>query len=227
MRTSAISGALVAALTAALALPATTSADTGGAAMPSGGAEAGSPGFELSSKRSVWLGSAVRVRGEFGGAARRTVTIQRRVGEDSWTPVASVTADERGSFVASWTPGEQGKHVLRAVIGGGEASASAAGASQPRAVVAVRPAMATWYGPGFYGRRTACGTTLTTRTLGVAHRSLPCGTRVTLTRGGRSVTARVIDRGPFADGYDWDLTAATAKRLGFASSGRIGFAVLD
>ena len=210
---------------AALALPNSVSGATGGAPVPApGGTEAGSPGFALTSKRAVWLGSPVKVRGQFGAAAGRTVTIQRLAGEDAWTPVASVTADDSGAFLASWTPAEQGRHVLRAVVGGGEASASSAGASEPRAVMAVRPANATWYGPGFYGRRTACGTRLTTRTLGVAHRTLPCGTRVTLTHGGRSVTVRVIDRGPFARGFDWDITAAAAKRLDFLSSGRIGFA---
>ena len=223
MRNSAITGALASAL-AALALPAIAPAATGGASVPApGGAEAGTPGFEISSKRSVWLGRALRVRGQFGGAAGRTVTIERQTG-DSWVPVASANADRSGAFLASWKPDSQGRHVLRAVVGGGEASASSAGASEPRAVNAVRPAMATWYGPGFYGRRTACGTRLTTRTLGVAHRTLPCGTRVTVTRAGRSVTVRVIDRGPFAAGYDWDLTAATARRLGFAASGRVGVA---
>lgn len=214
------------AFVASLALPSYAAADTGGTAVPApGGAGAGSPGFELSSKRSVWLGSPVKLRGRFGAAAGRTVTIQRQAGGDAWAPVASATADASGAFVTSWTPPEQGRHVLRAVVGGGEASASSAGASQPRAVMAVRPANATWYGPGFYGRHTACGTRLTTRTLGVAHKTLPCGTRVTLTRGGRSVTVRVVDRGPFTKGYDWDLTSATARRLGFLSSGRIGFAI--
>jgi len=78
---------------------------------------------------------------------------------------------------------------------------------------------ATWYGPGFWGKRTACGTTLTPTTLGVAHRKLPCGTQVTFTYGGRSVAATVIDRGPFHKGYAWDLTKKVAKRLGFLSVG--------
>jgi peptidoglycan lytic transglycosylase len=78
---------------------------------------------------------------------------------------------------------------------------------------------ATWYGPGFWGRSTACGTILTKRTLGVAHRKLPCGTQVTFSYGGRSVTATVIDRGPFRKGYSWDLTKKTAKRVGFLAVG--------
>ena len=78
---------------------------------------------------------------------------------------------------------------------------------------------ATWYGPGFWGRSTACGTILTPTTLGVAHRKLPCGTQVTFSYGGASVTATVIDRGPFHKGYAWDLTKKVAKRLGFLAVG--------
>jgi peptidoglycan lytic transglycosylase len=78
---------------------------------------------------------------------------------------------------------------------------------------------ATWYGPGFWGKPTACGTVLTPTTLGVAHRKLPCGTQVTFSYGGLSVAATVIDRGPFRKGYAWDLTKKTAKRVGFLAVG--------
>jgi len=60
---------------------------------------------------------------------------------------------------------------------------------------------------------------LTPTTLGVAHRNLPCGTQVTFSYAGRSVTATVIDRGPFRKGYAWDLTKKTAKRVGFLAVG--------
>ena len=78
---------------------------------------------------------------------------------------------------------------------------------------------ATWYGPGFWGRSTACGTLLTPTTIGVAHKRLPCGTQVTFSYGDRSVTATVIDRGPFHKGYAWDLTKKAAKRVGFLAVG--------
>ena len=78
---------------------------------------------------------------------------------------------------------------------------------------------ATWYGPGFWGTPTACGAVLTKTTIGVAHKKLPCGTLVTFSYAGRSVTATVIDRGPFRKGYAWDLTKKTAKRVGFLSVG--------
>ena len=93
--------------------------------------------------------------------------------------------------------------------------------TRPRLVALMRNRMATWYGPGLYGNRTACGKRLRPRTLGVAHKSLPCGTRVTFYRAGRFVTVPVIDRGPFRRGVAWDLTAAAARKLGMAATGRL------
>jgi len=84
-----------------------------------------------------------------------------------------------------------------------------------------RDALASWYGPGFYGRRTGCGGSLGTSQLGVAHKSLPCGTRVTLRHRGRVVRVPVIDRGPYAGAREYDLTAATARRLKFKGHGSI------
>jgi len=74
-------------------------------------------------------------------------------------------------------------------------------------------ATSSWYGAGFYGHHLACGGTLTTRTRGVAHRTLPCGSPVTLRYHGRIVHTRVVDRGPFVTGRTFDLTARTAMDL--------------
>jgi rare lipoprotein A (peptidoglycan hydrolase) len=57
--------------------------------------------------------------------------------------------------------------------------------------------------------------------VGVAHKTLPCGTRLALRRGGRVVHARVIDRGPYVGAREFDLTAATKRRLGFGSTGTV------
>ena len=84
-----------------------------------------------------------------------------------------------------------------------------------------RHAYASWYGPGLYGNRTGCGGTLQPGRLGVAHRSLPCGTKVTFRHGGREVRVPVIDRGPYVAGREYDLTAATAQRLRFRGHGAI------
>ena len=88
-----------------------------------------------------------------------------------------------------------------------------------------RTAGASWYGPGLYGRQTACGQTLRATTIGVAHRSLPCGTPVRFTYNGLSVVAAVIDRGPFVKGRAWDLTAAASDALGFEGAGKLRYAV--
>lgn len=89
-----------------------------------------------------------------------------------------------------------------------------------------RAAKATWYGPGLFGNKTACGQVLTHRILGVAHKRLPCGTKVALRYRGRTVVVPVIDRGPFARGVDYDLTQATARKLGMAQTSRLHAAAL-
>jgi len=86
--------------------------------------------------------------------------------------------------------------------------------------------IATWYGPGFFGNQTACGQTLTRRTVGVAHKTLPCGARVVVRYKGAYLRTRVIDRGPYANNATWDLTQAAAKRLGFEYTDEIRVAKL-
>jgi rare lipoprotein A (peptidoglycan hydrolase) len=103
------------------------------------------------------------------------------------------------------------------IPGGTESPPTAQPSTAPSSYTTYRPA--TWYGPGFWGKSTACGTILTPTTLGVANKKLPCGTQVTFSYGSRSVTATVIDRGPFRKGYSWDLTKKTAKRVGFLAVG--------
>jgi rare lipoprotein A len=88
-------------------------------------------------------------------------------------------------------------------------------------VNAYRAASASWYGPGLYGNHLACGGRLRAGRLGVAHKTLPCGTQVTLWHRGRSLRVRVIDRGPYVAGREYDLTEATAQRLRFHGHGRI------
>jgi rare lipoprotein A len=84
-----------------------------------------------------------------------------------------------------------------------------------------RSAYASWYGPGLYGGHLSCGGTLDAGDLGVAHKTLPCGTKVTLRHRGRVVRVPVIDRGPYVGGREYDLTEATAQRLKFKGHGEI------
>lgn len=78
-----------------------------------------------------------------------------------------------------------------------------------------------WYGPGLIGNGTACGHTLTRSLVGVAHRSLPCGTLITFRSNGRTVTAPVVDRGPYVSGRIFDLTYGLCKKLDHCYTGPI------
>lgn len=78
-----------------------------------------------------------------------------------------------------------------------------------------------WYGPGLYGNGTACGETLTKTLVGVAHRTLPCGTLVTFRYNGRTLTVPVIDRGPYVSGRTWDLSHGACVKLGHCFTGTI------
>lgn len=89
---------------------------------------------------------------------------------------------------------------------------------------------ASWYGPGFHGRRTASGEIFNANRSTIASRSLPFGTRVRVTylRTGRSAEARVNDRGPFAHGRIIDVSEGVAKQIGLhgAGHGRVKVEVL-
>ncbi len=89
-----------------------------------------------------------------------------------------------------------------------------------------RYAGASWYGGvSMWGRSTACGQVLRPSTIGVANKTLPCGTPVKFVWHGRSIVAPVIDRGPYVKGRSWDLTEAAADALEFEGIGRIRYAV--
>ena len=142
----------------------------------------------------------------------------------AWREVARVPVAPDGTFDAAWPADQIGTSTVRAVRADDGADASSADAAPTTKVTVYRGVRATWYGPGFYGKKTACGDRLTTKTVGVAHRTLPCGTKVEVFHRGRSLVVPVIDRGPFANGAHYDLTAAAAQALGFKSTGRIGVA---
>jgi rare lipoprotein A (peptidoglycan hydrolase) len=90
----------------------------------------------------------------------------------------------------------------------------------------MRSAGASWYGgPSMWGRSTACGQTLRPSTLGVAHKSLPCGTTVKFVYHGHALITQVIDRGPYVKGRAWDLTQAASEALDFEGVGTVHYAV--
>jgi rare lipoprotein A len=127
------------------------------------------------------------------------------------------TTDAEGSFRAHWKLPNTGIYEVRAFgIHDRRVSGSR---SARRQVTVYRPAAASYYGPGLYGGALACGGTLEPGTLGVAHKYLPCGTKVRLRYRGRSITVPVVDRGPYVGGRDFDLTEATKEKLRFPDLG--------
>jgi hypothetical protein len=183
-------------------------------------------GSTLAAPLAQMLGGVVRVHGRLAGSHPGDgVELQRLDVVAGWVTATRATVGADGSFDAVWKADRSGATSLRAVPAGQQAAAatSATASTAPaRGLTIFRPARATWYGPGFYGRRTACGRRLTTRLLGVAHRTLPCGTLVSLYNAGRTVTVPVIDRGPFRRGTSYDLTAATARALGMTETTTLG-----
>jgi hypothetical protein len=133
--------------------------------------------------------------------------------------VLGQASSRRGAFALSWRPKRLGSYRVRAY--GIHDRRVRASASPTRRVTAYRFANASYYGPGLYGNGMACGGTLLPGTLGVAHKSLPCGTMVTLRYHGHTVTVPVVDRGPYVAGRDFDLTTATRERLHFPGVGRV------
>jgi rare lipoprotein A (peptidoglycan hydrolase) len=131
--------------------------------------------------------------------------------------VIGLTSRRNGAFTVRWRPVRSGTYSIRAY---GVHDRQVKGSASPaRLVTAFRPAAASYYGPGLYGGALACGGTLQPDTLGVANRTLPCGSRVKLRYRGRTISVPVIDRGPYAAGRDFDLTEATKARLGFPDLG--------
>jgi rare lipoprotein A len=166
-------------------------------------------------------GKVERLRGVLPDVAPgTTVQIQRLDRVRGWVRETSTTADASGAFVARWRPRAIGRFTVRAVAGGD--GARAAGVGPTAAVTVYRPARATWYGPGMYGHHTACGQVLSHRIMGVAHRTLPCGTPVEISFAGRTVTVPVIDRGPFSNGAHYDLTSAAAQQIGMTQTSVVG-----
>ncbi len=199
----ALAAVSLAGLTAAAAAPADASGATG-------------ESITVNARHHVLAGQTVRFTGRLGsGEAGRTVLVRIRKG-GGWQTVDRVKTATGGKYAAFWSPKGLDRYGVRVGTVNGTAKRSFNGG-----VTVYRRSAASWYGPGFYGNRTACGGTLGRGTVGVAHKSLPCGTKVSFRYKGRSVVAPVIDRGPYAGNREYDLTAETKRRLGFGSTGTV------
>jgi hypothetical protein len=209
-------------LTCALAAPAAADAQsTGGTAAPE-------PDPALSATQHPLMGEVMEFRGTLPDDAGRVVTIERLDEEaGAWVVLATAPIAADGTYLARWKADVAGRITTRATVAGTPGAALASAAPFETSLTVYRPAVASWYGPGFYGRRTACGLRMTRTLLGVAHKKLPCGTPVAIAYEGKSITVPVVDRGPYVHGRKWDLTAAAAKSIGFASTDRLGAVRVD
>jgi hypothetical protein len=206
-------------LAACLILPASAAAQdgTGGSAAPEQAAPA------ALDTGTALLGRAGKVRGTVARRYHGRVVRIQRFDETAhaWRFEGRGRVWKSGRFTARWRPRALGDVRIRAIVQS-RRSARLTSASPDVLVRVFKPGMATWYGPGLYGNTTACGQKLTPDLVGVAHKTLPCGTMVEISYGGTSVVVPVVDRGPYADGMTWDITAGAAKMLGFTSTSRVG-----
>ena len=161
----------------------------------------------------VIVGGRLLAHGDSTALPGRTVVLQmlgRR-----WATVARAHTKARGSFLLRFVPHRIGSARLRVRLHGDTGPLAARRIGR---LNVYRPVQASWYGGG---GSLACGGSLTSSTMGVANRKLPCGTIVTLHLGSRTVRVPVVDRGPFIAGREFDLTSATRTALGFGDTGQV------
>ncbi|MGD9736233.1 MAG: septal ring lytic transglycosylase RlpA family protein [Solirubrobacterales bacterium] len=168
------------------------------------------------SGHDLLAGNGIRVSGKVRPGGRHRVRVVFR-GPDSGHRGVATRAD--GTFALRWVPKATGSYSVRAY--GLHDRHTKGAASKPRRLTSYRLAGASWYGPGLWGNGVACGGTLLPGTLGVANKTLPCGTKVSLRYRGREVTVPVIDRGPYVAGREFDLTYAVKQKLGFPGVGTV------
>jgi hypothetical protein len=205
-------------------------------------------GITVTTSESVLVSQTVQFSGTAPAADAGELVAIERIGPQtgaSWVATAQSLVAPDGSFAATWLASQSGPFAVRAALvptsGSAQVSTTGAGAalastptlpaggpaSSPLAMSVYRPALASYFGPGFFGKKTACGQTLRRSTLGVANLRLKCGTPVRILYGGMTIVVPVIDRGPYVHGVSWDLTQATANALGIASNSTIGTIALD
>lgn len=148
-------------------------------------------------------------------AAREVITLQA-LGKRGWKTLARTRTGANGRFRLSYVPRQLGSRWVRLRFAGNATDLP----SHRRLgrLNVFRLAEASWYGGG---GSLACGGALTSATMGVANKTLPCGTLITLRYDGRTVRVPVVDRGPYVAGREFDLTEATKNALGFAGVGEV------
>jgi peptidoglycan lytic transglycosylase len=165
---------------------------------------------------NVLDGQVAIVKGALRPALAGRPVVLQRLGRKGWRTIARTHTGARGRFALRYVPHRLLSERIRVLFAG-----DARDLPVHRSVGSLssyRLAVASWYGGG---GGLACGGSLTSSTMGVANKTLPCGTRVTLRYGGRTVNVPVVDRGPFVAGREFDLTEATKNALGFEGVGTV------
>ena len=147
--------------------------------------------------------------------AARTVALQARE-RRGWRTIAVARTGVRGHFRLRYRTDRTGSELLRLRFAG--APGERGSERRVGRLNVYRLVVASWYGGG---GSLACGGWLTSATLGVANKTLPCGTLVTLRYDGHTVRVPVVDRGPYVAGREYDLTEATKRALGFEGVGEV------
>ncbi len=222
--------ALTIALTLLLAAIATAPANAAGAQIPTtGGTQAGSAApviahqgrvrtsvSVLSRRTHVRAGRPVRVAGRVRPAVAGRLVVLQRVRGHRWVTIDRAHTTARGRYVLRYRTRASLSAPLRVRV------ARAPGATRRTRrigrIEAFRPALASWYGEG---QALACGGHMTPNMMGVAHKSLPCGTRITVRYRGRQVRVRVVDRGPYSGAREFDLGPGVRSALHFDGVGTV------
>ncbi len=144
------------------------------------------------------------------------VVVLQALSTRGWSTIASSRTGSGGRFRVRYVPRRTGSERMRLRFAGDATDLSARRSLGHLNVY--RLAEASWYGGG---GGLACGGELTSTTIGVANKTLPCGTPITLRYGDRTLQVRVIDRGPYVAGREFDLTEATKQALGFGDLGEV------
>lgn len=165
---------------------------------------------------TVKLGDKVKVKGRVEPAGTRRKVAVRIGGETVKTQTT-----KRGTFAVKAKAESVGTGESTVRVRAASDKIAAGSGDKAGKVSVLRPAVASYYGPGLYGNQLGCGGTLQPDTVGVAHKSLPCGTKLIVAYGNESVKTSVIDRGPYVGGREFDLTEALKNKLGFGSTGTV------
>lgn len=164
----------------------------------------------LSRRTHVRAGRLARVSGRVRpGTAGRLVVLQRRSGH-GWRTIARTRTRSGGRFTLRHRTRSSDSAALRVRVAGGPAATRRT--RHAGRLEVFRSALASWYGSGTF---LACGGRLTPGMMGVAHKTLPCGTKVTIRYRGRQVRVPVVDRGPFSGPREFDLGPGVRRALGF------------